>query len=95
MKNLKNRKVCDHGHLFYKTSDCPICPTCEAQRKPTDNFLALFSAPARRALENNGITTLTQLSHFTEEEVKNFHGMGKSTIEKLQKLLTDSHLKFK
>ena len=88
-------KTCDQGHKYYKSSDCPTCPVCEEIRKPKDNFLSLLVAPARRALENNGITTLEQLSQYTEREILSLHGMGKSTIPKLQKLLADHQLTFK
>jgi predicted RecB family nuclease len=88
-------RTCKKGHQFYKSSDCPTCPICEEERKPKDNFLSLIVAPARRALENNRITTLEQLSKYSEKEVLNFHGMGKSTIPKLQKLLSDKELSFK
>ncbi len=72
----KNLKTCSKGHKFYKSSDCPTCPICEQERKPQDGFLALISAPARRALENKGITTLDQLSKFSEREILELHGMG-------------------
>lgn len=88
-------KICERGHQFYKSSDCPVCSVCENERKPKEGFLSLLAAPARRALVNNGITTLEQLSKYSEKEVLNFHGMGKSTIPKLQKLLTDKKLSFK
>lgn len=95
MQTKKILKTCKKGHPFYKSSDCPTCPICEEERKPKENFLSLLVAPARRALENNGITTLEQLSKYSEKEVLNFHGMGKSTIPKLQKLLTDKNFSFK
>lgn len=88
-------KTCKNGHQFYKSLDCPTCPICEKERKPKNSFLTLLAAPARRALENNGITTLEQLSKYSEKEVLSLHGMGKSTIPVLQKLLTDNKLAFK
>ena len=94
METKKILKTCENGHKFYKSSDCPTCPICEEERKPKDNFLSLLVAPARRALENNGISTLEQLSKYSEKEVLNFHGMGKSTIPKLQKLLSERKLTF-
>ncbi|HEY6143834.1 MAG TPA: RNA polymerase alpha subunit C-terminal domain-containing protein [Flavobacterium sp.] len=94
-KENKNLKTCEKGHQFYKSSDCPLCPICEEERKPKDNFLSFLVAPARRALENNGITTLKQLANYSEKEILSFHGMGKSTIPKLQKLLDDNGLSFK
>jgi predicted RecB family nuclease len=90
-----NLKICKKGHQFYKSSDCPTCPICEEERKPKDSFLSLLGAPARRALENNGIKTLEQLSKYSEKEVLNFHGMGKSTIPKLKNILEDNGLSFK
>ena len=89
------QKTCSKGHTFNKSSECPTCPICEAARKPKDNFLSLLAAPARRALENNGIKTIEKLTSFTEKEVLAFHGMGKSSIPKLQKLLTENGLTFK
>lgn len=62
---------------------------------PKDNFLSTLSAPARRALENNGITTLEQLSKYSKKEVLKFHGMGKSSIPKLEKLLSDQNMSFR
>jgi hypothetical protein len=61
---------------------------------PKDNFLSTLSAPARRALENNGITTLEQLSNYSKKEVLKFHGIGKSSIPKLDKLLSDQNMYF-
>lgn len=88
-------KICEKGHQFYKSSDCPTCPQCERERKPEEGFLSLLAAPARRALENNGITTLKQLSEFTEKEILQFHGMGKSSIPKLKQALKEGQLAFK
>ncbi|MBL0145428.1 MAG: hypothetical protein IPP48_06375 [Chitinophagaceae bacterium] len=90
----KTIKTCVNGHRFYKSSDFPTCPICEEERKPKDGFLSLLGAPARRSLENNGIATLEELSKFSEKEVLNFHGMGKSTVPKLIDLLTKAGLSF-
>lgn len=92
---MKNKKTCEFGHTFYKSSDCPVCPTCEKNRTPANSFLTQFAAPARRALEQRGIIELEQLTTFSENEVQNFHGMGKSTLLKLQKMLENSNLTFK
>src|SRR5437764_15298390 len=91
----KQLRTCSKGHKFYKSSDCPTCPICEQERKPKDNFLSLLVAPARRALERAGVTTLEQLSHFSEDEILQLHGMGPSTIPKLQKALKENGLDFK
>lgn len=91
----KSLRTCKKGHKYYKSSDCPTCPECEKEKKPKDGFLALVSAPARRALENNGIHTLHQLSKYHETEILTFHGMGKSSIPKLRKALTDEGFDFR
>ncbi|WP_127544754.1 RNA polymerase alpha subunit C-terminal domain-containing protein [Paenibacillus amylolyticus] len=88
-------RTCEQGHLYYKKSDCPTCPTCEAERKPTEGFLALLSAPARRALESEGITTLLQLAEYTEKEILKLHGIGPSAMPKLRNALEEEGLSFK
>ncbi|WP_406687905.1 RNA polymerase alpha subunit C-terminal domain-containing protein [Rossellomorea vietnamensis] len=91
----ENVKICDNGHTYVKKSDCPTCPVCEKERKPDTGFLSILSGPARRALENNGITTLEELAGFSEKEVLAFHGMGPSSIPKLKKALGEKGLGFK
>lgn len=87
-------RTCEHGHSYYKKSDCPTCPTCEAERKPKEGFLALLSAPARRALENENITTLPQLAAYSEKEILKLHGIGPSAIPKLRQALEEEGLSF-
>src|SRR5687768_12350286 len=95
MARDKTLRTCEKGHKYYKTSDCPTCPICEEKRKPKNSFLSLLPAPARRALENNNILTLKQLSNCSEHEILSFHGMGPSSIPKLKSLLTQKGLSFK
>ena len=91
----KNVRTCNNGHQYYKSSECPICPICENERKPENGFLALLSAPARRALENNGLTSLQKLSSYSEKEILKFHGMGPASIPKLRSALKEKGLSFK
>jgi DNA-directed RNA polymerase alpha subunit len=95
MTQTKTLRTCPKGHRYYKSSDCPTCTVCEEKKKPKDGFLSTLSAPARRALEYNGITTLKQLSKFSEAEILKFHGTGKSTIPKLKAALVEQGLSFK
>ncbi len=88
-------KICEKGHQFFKSSDCPTCPICEQESKPKDGFFSLLAAPARRALENSNIHTLEELSKFSEAEILKLHGMGKSSIPKLRRALADAGLVFK
>ena len=96
MSNQKGTlRTCAAGHRYYKTSDCPVCPVCENNRKSENHFTFSLSAPARRAIENKGISTLEQLSGFTEKELLSLHGIGKTTIPKLREILKKKHMKFK
>ncbi len=88
-------KTCKNGHQFYKTSDCPTCPICEAENKPEHGFLSELSAPARRALEHEGITTVEKLAQHSEKEILALHGMGPASLPKLKAALAEKELVFK
>lgn len=87
MKRIKLKRICPNGHTYFKSSDCPTCPTCESKRKPESGFLSLVSAPARRALQNAKINSLHQLANYTSNEILNLHGIGPSSIPKLNQAL--------
>jgi uncharacterized protein YdhG (YjbR/CyaY superfamily) len=91
----KNTRVCKMGHKYTKISDCPTCPVCEKDRKPKVQFLSLLSAPARRALESNAILTVEKLSHYSEKELLQLHGLGPSSLSILKKVLLENGLEFK
>lgn len=91
----KTLRTCKNGHQYYKSSDCPTCPICEEEQKPMAGFLSIIAAPARRALQHAGVTTLQQLSEFSEAEILNLHGMGPGTLPKLRNALNTSGLGFK
>lgn len=96
MANTKGTlRTCEQGHSYYKSSDCPTCPVCEKERKPKEGILSLLSAPARRALENQGITSLQLLSQYTEKEILKLHGIGPSAMPKLRQALEEEGLSFK
>lgn len=88
-------RTCSKGHRFYKSSDCPTCPVCEAARKPDDQFLASLGAPARRALEHANINSAKALSQYTERQIMALHGMGKASIPKLKAWLDSQELDFR
>lgn len=94
-ESRKNLRTCPQGHQFFKSSDCPTCPTCAAEAKPETGFLAKLSSPARNALLANGITTLAELASYSEREILKLHGMGPASIPTLRKELTDAGLSFK
>ncbi len=88
-------RICDKGHKYYKSSDCPVCPVCEKEKKKPDNFLGELSSPARSALEHEGITTLEKLAEYTEKQILSLHGMGPASIPTLKKSLASKGLAFK
>ena len=88
-------RTCQNGHRYLKSSDCPTCPICERARKPESGFMAVLAAPARRALEREGIATLEELTRFSESEILALHGIGPSSIPKLRSVLEAEGLSFK
>lgn len=83
----KTLRTCANGHQFYKSSDCPVCPKCEAAKEPGSALLSKLGAPARRALEHEGVTSAAELSNYTEEQILALHGVGPSSIPRLRKAL--------
>ena len=90
--NAKTKRLCARGHTYYKSSDCPTCPRCEAERKPAAGVLAGLSAPARRALERAGITTLARLARTSEAQLLALHGVGPTSLPVLRAKLADAGL---
>lgn len=88
-------RTCENGHRFEKSSDCPTCPTCEREREPEHGFLSELSAPARRALENEGITTVSRLAEYSDAEILALHGVGPGSLPALQTALENDGLAFK
>ncbi|MGE7775619.1 RNA polymerase alpha subunit C-terminal domain-containing protein [Chitinophaga sp. NPDC101104] len=95
MPAAKSLRTCPKGHRYYKSSDCPTCPQCEAEARPHDGFLAAFSAPARRALQSLGIDTPGKLSKYTQKEIMSLHGMGPASLPKMKAALQEKGLDFK
>lgn len=91
----KMLRICPKGHKFYKSSDCPTCPTCEAEKKPETGFLSKLGTPARNALVVNGITTLSELAKHSEREILKLHGIGPGSIPTLRQALMEAGLSFK
>lgn len=94
-KASKKYRICQNGHHYYKISDCPTCPICERERKPENGLLSILSAPARRALQNEGIITAVDLSQYSLEYIKKLHGIGTNSILKLIEALEKNGLSFK
>jgi predicted RecB family nuclease len=88
-------RTCPKGHRYVKSSDCPVCPICTQLESPESGFLATLSNPARRALEGAGIDTVKKLADYTQKEVMALHGMGPSSLPKLQAALKEQGLEFR
>ncbi|MBP7555801.1 MAG: hypothetical protein KA821_06035 [Chitinophagaceae bacterium] len=95
MPAARQRRTCANGHVYYKTSDCPVCPQCETALRSQSGWQARLSAPARRALENAGLKTLQQLSSFSEKEILSLHGMGPASLPHLHAVMKQARLSFK
>ncbi|GAE29425.1 RNA polymerase alpha subunit C-terminal domain-containing protein [Alkalihalobacillus hemicellulosilyticus] len=95
MTSEKTLKVCEKGHTYYKSSDCPSCPTCDKESKPNSGFLSKLSSPARNALLHEGIDTLQKLSTYTEKEILRIHGIGPASLPTMRTLLEEEGLSFK
>ena len=60
----------------------------------TSSDLPQLSSPAQQALANANITSLEQLSHWTENELSQLHGIGPSALKTLKQALKHSRLDF-
>ena len=46
----KNVRTCNKGHTYYKSSDCPTCPTCEQERRPVNGFLIIALGTSKTSI---------------------------------------------
>ena len=67
----------------------------EQQENQQKELFPGLSKPALRALQNNGIKTLQQLAKHSEAEILKLHGIGKTAIPQLKKILKEKGLSFK
>ena len=59
------------------------------------NDLPKIAAPAQRALQSAGISTLKQLSKISRKELMQLHGMGPNAVAKLEEALKANGLSFR
>ena len=95
IQRMPIKRTCQKGHKFFKTSDCPTCPKCEAARRPGSGLLSLLSAPACRAFERARIFNCSDLSRLSEQEILGLHGVGPSTLPILREQLSAKGLTFR
>ncbi|CAG0974666.1 hypothetical protein ANRL3_01729 [Anaerolineae bacterium] len=60
----------------------------------SESDLPKLSAPAHRALAGAGIQRLEQLTKFSEDEVKQLHGIGPNALDQLRRALRAKRLSF-
>lgn len=56
--------------------------------------LPKLAAPAQRALASAGVQRLAQLTKFSEDEVKHWHGIGPNALKQLRRTLRENGLSF-
>jgi hypothetical protein len=66
----------------------------KSKKKQASDLPIKLGAPAERALAGVGITTLKQLTKFSEAEIKELHGVGPNAIGKLRLALEEKGLSF-
>lgn len=72
-----------------------VAETIENKKESNADFLTALSAPAQRALVSEGINSLKKLSTYTKGELLQLHGIGKSSIPKLENELIKKGFHFK
>jgi len=61
----------------------------------TNDLPTKLAAPAKRALSNAGIHSLSQLATYTQKEVSDLHGIGNNALVTLKAALDEKGLTFK
>jgi hypothetical protein len=64
------------------------------QNHQPDSDLPKLAAPAQRALAAAGIHRLAQLTKFSEDEIKQLHGIGPNALKQLRRALVAKGLSF-
>ncbi|MFZ5629228.1 MAG: helix-hairpin-helix domain-containing protein [Spirochaetota bacterium] len=85
------KKTCANGHVFEKSSDCPTCPVCECAKQHNPD-LPKLGGPAHRALERAGVRSVSDLADWSATELLALHGVGPTTIPRLQEALKKNGL---
>lgn len=95
MAKEANLRVCEKGHRYYKSSDCPTCPVCNIENRPERGFLSKLSSPARNALVHEEVDTLQKLAAYSEKDILKIHGIGPASLPVLRESLEEEGLSFK
>ncbi|ASW73203.1 hypothetical protein IQ37_08950 [Chryseobacterium piperi] len=69
---------------------------CAVNHVSKEDFLyGILAMPARRSLEKEKIDSLEKLCDYSEDEIRQFHGFGKNTMEKLKNHMKEHQVSFK
>lgn len=97
-QTLRSKRVCDRGHTFYKSSDCPVCPRCWSgydKKKYQNDFPEGISAPALRALHHANIRSISAVSKYSRKVILALHGMGPKSVRLLADALKKAGKSFR
>lgn len=91
-----NKKICEKGHAFERSSSCPVCPLCSKEEidKSYDSAFPKIGAPAFRAIHSIGISTIEDLTKYTEQQLLDLHGFGPKALRLLKVELQKKGLSF-
>ncbi|WEK71069.1 MAG: hypothetical protein P0Y62_05805 [Candidatus Chryseobacterium colombiense] len=68
---------------------------CVVNHVVENDFLkGIIAMPARRALGKEKIDSLEKLSDYSEKEIRQMHGFGKNSMEKLKNYMRENNLSF-
>lgn len=59
-----------------------------------DILLKKLAKPAQRAIQNLGVTTIEDLTKYSEKEILELHGIGKNAMNSIKLTLNESGLTF-
>ena len=59
-----------------------------------DILFQKLAKPAQRAIQNEGITTMEQLSKYSEKEFSQLHGIGKNAMNIVKQTMSEIGLSF-
>jgi DNA-directed RNA polymerase alpha subunit len=59
-----------------------------------DILLQKLAKPAQRAIQNEGITSIEQLSKYSEREFSELHGIGKNAMDIIKQIMHENGFSF-
>jgi len=66
----------------------------EPSEQATGDIPLKLASPAQRALAGAGISSLNQLTKFSEDEIRHLHGIGPNALKHLRQAMAEKGLAF-